>query len=467
MNAPAPFHAPPAALIIVSGGPAPSEAQQRAVREADPGLHKLLATLPAATRVLEVGGGGSELAALHAQRQPGAHWTHLAVDAPLPAPGTESFDLIVVNRLEHLVDPAATLAALGALLQPGGELRVLAANHASLSGLSRLVEADPSSGVAATAGAALSVGQAHPRWQSHATIFKLMLDAGWTPALLDHVPEARLDDRVAAGTRYMADALGVPAGCADHIHRMAHLVIRGQRQFDDAVPASTTPLFDVLVPTTKEQQLRVNVEQSPGLREVAARIISYRGASSPAEAWDGAQPHVQADWVLLCHQDIYFPKGFGQRLNALLATIPAEERARTLIGFVGLGINRQTEQPEPAGFVIDRIHAADHPASEAAISIDELAIVMSRDSIHRLDPLIGWHLWATDLCLSAVCTHRVFPRIVRLPLYHNTHSGWTLPEAFYDSADYILQKFPDFQTIHSLCGQINTAFVAQHRKARS
>lgn len=56
---------------------------------------------------------------------------------------------------------------------------------------------------------------------------------------------------------------------------------------------------------------------------------------------------------------------------------------------------------------------------------------------------------------------------MRLPLYHNTQSGWQLPDAFYDSAEYILQKHTAFSAIHSLCGVIDQGFVAQHRTARS
>ena len=100
----------------------------------------------------------------------------------------------------------------------------------------------------------------------------------------------------------------------------------------------------------RENQLRLNVEQSPGLKEVQARIVSYRRARSPAEALEGSLPHVQEDWVLLCHQDVYFPAGFGERLNAVLDAVPAAEHARTLIGFAGMGVNRQTHAYEKAGF---------------------------------------------------------------------------------------------------------------------
>lgn len=488
MNAPAPFIAPPPALVVISGGPGGQPAASARPAASDPAFARLLKSLPEAKRVLELGCGEGELAQAYKARHPHAHWTgidsrpaslanashhmDLALCLDLAQVTVQSlasrFDLIVVNQLEHLPQAARVLAELGPLLAPGGALLMRARNHACLSTLARLIEADPSTGVAASMGNATGMDQAHPRYQSPATLYKMLLDAGWTPTLVDHEPDERLDDRLGAAARYMGEVLGVPHGCADRVHRMKDLIVRAHRRFDQApMWPGKEALFDVVVPTTKEQQLRVNVEQSPGLQEVQARIISYRQAATPAEALNESLQHVHSDWVLLCHQDVYFPKGFGQQLNAVLASIPPNERASTLLGFIGMGVNRQSQQYEPAGFVIDRLNWADHPASESAVSIDELALVIAKDSLHRIDPHIGWHLWATDLCLTSVCTHRVLPRIVRLPLFHNTQSGWQLPEAFYDSAQYLLQKHTGFGPIHTLCGVIDQGFVARHRSTQA
>lgn len=486
MNAPTTFSAPPPALVVISGTRTHADTGG-ASQVHDPAFQRLLKALPAAQRVLELGCGKGELAKAYKQRHPACHWVGIDSRAHVMAAARHNmdetlcidlarepitvfdarFDLIVINRLEHLPRAADVLADLGALLQPGGTMIVRAENHARLSTIARLIEADLSTGVAALPGDVAGMDAAHPRMQSHSSLYKLLMDAGWMPTLLDNEPDAPIDDRLTAAARYMGEALGVPQGCVDRVHRMKHLIIRAQRLFDASAAAEGKALFDVVVPTTNDQQLRVNVEQSPGLTEVGARIISYRHASSPAEALAESLQHVQSDWVLLCHQDIYFPHGFGERLNALLATIAPEQRASTLIGFVGMGINRQTEQPEPAGFVIDRLNMADFPESDAAVSIDEAALLISRDSIHKIDPLIGWHLWATDLCLSSICTHRVFPRIVRLPIYHNSQTGWRLPDGFFDSALYLRQKYPQFDTIHTLCGALDQDFVARHRSPQA
>jgi hypothetical protein len=208
------------------------------------------------------------------------------------------------------------------------------------------------------------------------------------------------------------------------------------------------------VPTTRVTQLRANVERSPGLKEVRAQIISYRGARSAAEALSKSIPHCDSEWVLFCHQDVYFPKGFGEQLNAVLAGVADEVRQSALFGFVGMAINRSTLECEPAGFVIDRLHRGDYLQSDSAVSIDELAIVLARDSIYRLDPMFGWHLWATDLCLTAFQKNRLLPTIIRLPLFHNSSNDYVLPEAFYASANLLKCKYPSFGPIHTLCGVI-------------
>ena len=269
-----------------------------------------------------------------------------------------------------------------------------------------------------------------------------------------------------AAMQALAGALGVAVdGAAQRVHQAAQLIVEARPLFAEAGGPDGAALFDVLVPTNDERQLRVNVESSPGLREVDAAIVSYRGATTPAEAFEQGRAHLSADWVLLCHQDIYFPAGFGRRLNAVLAAIAPDRRATTLLGFVGMGAGAQGKGRVPAGFVIDRMARFDQPASDAAVSIDELAIVVSRDTVHRIDPTLGWHLWATDLCLASIVDHHVFPRIVRLPLFHNSRTGWQLPAQFHESAAILARKWSGFGAIHTLCGVIDAAVSSEVSEA--
>lgn len=410
--------------------------------------------LPPARRVLAIGCRRAELGARYERSYPGSSWHDLDdIAAVFSTAEPPPHDLIVLgDGLPNSTDPLELFDALARWAEPGAQLVLQFENAATLDALERVVEAD------FTETDAPVIGR-----HSVSSIYKLLMDAGWMPSLAGHrlAPAARQGTAAAALT--LADTLNLPRGSVKRSLSMQQLIVRARRVFEDAPAVSGSARFDVVVPTTRDRQLRLNVQASPGLKEVGARILSCRDARNPAEALAASLPECEADWVLLCHQDVYFPRGFGARLNAVLAAVPADERERTLIGFVGMGVNSQTHGYEPAGFVIDRLEAADHPGSEQAMSIDELAIVISRRSIHRIDPAIGWHLWATDLCLTAICQHQVFPRIVRLPLFHNSVTDYELPGDFAQAAARLAAKYPAFQAIPTLCTLIDADFLATGR----
>jgi len=413
----------------------------------------LLKALPAAERVLQLGDNNPVLAQAYRDKHPGCDW-HVAPNGAV----TGAFDLIVLcDGWLRQGDPQALLQGLHTRCTPNGQLFIDIENHAQFAMLQRWVEADLTD---ADDG---PLAQAQLRYASPASLYKLLLDTGWSPTLAGETAAKAANPAFAAAAVALAESVGVPAATARRQLGTGRLTVQAQRSFDVPTSVHESARFSVVVPTTRETQLRLNIEHSPGLREVDARIVSYRRASSPAEALEGSLQHIDTDWVLLCHQDVYLPVGFGQRLNELLAGIAPQDAARTLIGFAGMGVNAQTQGYEQAGFVIDRRHRFDHPASDAAVSIDELAIVVSRDSVHRIDPALGWHLWATDLCLNAICTHKVFPRIVRLPLFHNSSNDHQLPAAFYESAARLAAKHPNFGPIATLCGTIDERFLQQHR----
>jgi hypothetical protein len=444
-------------LVVVGGGPAPNAEQREAARrarrsEADA---RLLGALPAVAHVLGVGRDAAVLGAAYRQIHRDAAWRVAErLDAITPMM-VEGVDLVVLtDGVEHVADPLPALRLLAAHTSAHARLMACVRNAAQAELLGRVVEADLTT-VPAGAWTDDAV-----RRDSPASLFKLLMDAGWMPHLAGHTASP---GRLVDAAHGLADTMGVPRRTCERTLGIDWMIVEARKPFGVALaetgPASPAS-FAVVVPTTRESQLSVNVEASPGLQEVGARIVSVRGASDPAAALELGRKHCNADWVLLCHQDVYFPAGFGRHLNALLAAIPSDERARTLLGFAGMGANLQANRCEPAGFVIDRTSRFDHPASGAAVSIDELAIVIARDSLHRIDPALGWHLWATDLCLTAITRHRMFARLVRLPLFHNSSNDYVLPEAFHRAAATLAAKHAGFGAIHTLCGVIDATAAA-------
>jgi hypothetical protein len=464
-NAAACASAAPAALVVIGGAGAAPPAGRSAVDVRS--TIALAASLPPAHRVLQIGGDDAlHSACVTRDGTAWRAWHRRGGDrASLQALHGAGFDLIVLPEgLAALEEPLAALRSVAAAATPDATLCLAQPNHATPALLQRWLEADltDDDGTLATR---------HGSLGSMPSAYKLLMDSGWMPTLAATVAGEPAHPTLQAALVAAAGALQVPATTAMQRFGAARLIVHARRSFAaDEPPAGAAParaLFDVVVPTTRDRQLRANVECSPGLRETAARIVSVRRAPHPAAAIEIAREHTSADWLLLCHQDVYFASGFGGRLNALLAAISADERPRTLIGFAGIGVDKTQQGLAPAGFVIDRTTRADWCASDQAVSIDELAIVVARDSVHRLDPALGWHLWATDLCLTAITQHRVFPRIVRMPLFHNSVTDHTLPAAFHASAARLAAKHPDWGPIHTLCGVIDAAFLARHRRLPS
>lgn len=408
--------------------------------------------LPSGRRLLLIGIDAAVGVAWRERQGTGA-WQQLACDEVATAPSVDA-DLLV---LAVPADPAAAAGLFPELARhasAGARLFVVASNAAHWSQLERALTGDLDD--EHDAGPHAGGG-----W-SPAVLFRRLLDQGWMPTMLEAVHDAPPSAAHAEAVAGLAQTLRIPPGTALRTLGQRELLLQAERRFDTQPRRAGAARFAVVVPVTRPRQLRLNVLQSPGLREVNAKIVTCEGAASPAAALAAALPHCgDADWVLLCHQDVYFPAGFGSQLGAVLEGVPAADRATALLGFAGIAINDSADGTRPAGFVIDRQQRFDHPDGARALSIDELAIVLGRESVHRIDPSLGWHLWATDLCLTAICTHQVFPRIVRLPVFHNSVNDYVLPEEFRASARRLRAKHAAFGPIPTLCGTIDDAFCGE------
>jgi hypothetical protein len=213
-------------------------------------------------------------------------------------------------------------------------------------------------------------------------------------------------------------------------------------------------LFSVVVPVTDEEKFQRNVLASPGLIDgrAAASVFPVRGAWNAADAfYDGASRETFVPpWILFCHQDVFFEAGSSTLIDAALRKIPDEEARSTVIGFIGLDAGSALGGFRIVGHCTDsrdRGHGPtvlDGPETETAESIDEQAVILHRDSQLEIDPALGWHLWATDLCLQAAALREMGAggkaRVIRVPIVHNTTSPHTLPAEFTQSVEVLLKK---------------------------
>lgn len=429
---------------------------------------KLLAAIPAnAKRVLELGCANGRLGRRFKELHPGVIWwgVELMPDAATTAAQhldrviqldlnradlaqlEGGFDTIVIgDLLEHVFDPARLLESLYDLAAPGAQIVCCLPNMAHLSVIERMIAGDISYDEMGL------LDQTHVRFYSPASAFKTFLDAGWLPHLKDQYRVEVPQTRFAAKIVEAAQLLGVPAETAVRNLGCYQMVIVCRKWAMEALrlQGPTAPI-SVIVPVNRVWQYELNVARSPGLKEIGAEIIPVQGADSPATAYTFATQRACHAWHLLVHQDVYFPTGSGFALARQLGALEAAGRTHSPVGFAGLAISGSGVRH--AGMVIDRTNLFSHPGTDTALSIDEFAVALHRDAGVSIDRALGWHLWATDLCLQAQAAGQP-ACIVETPLFHNSTTAWSLPEPFHASAQVLLDKYPALERIPTLCGEL-------------
>jgi hypothetical protein len=191
--------------------------------------------------------------------------------------------------------------------------------------------------------------------------------------------------------------------------------------------------FTVVVTVNDEALFDANTRGCPGLK--GRPMVKVKGASSAADALERGKANVKTDWILFCHHDLWFPPGTGDEIEAII-----EESDESVIGFAGI-VNG-----EHAGFVIDRGWRFDHPVLGRPSSIEEFALLLRKPV--RLDETLGWHLYGTDLCQRYEC------KLVRMPLFHNSVHGHTLPADYHESGKILTAKYPD-RSLTTLNGRLS------------
>ena len=441
---------------------------------------KLLGAIPAsASRILELGCGDGALGRRFKQMRPGVQWwgvdasadalreaaPHLDRVIELDADNADlsvlegGFDAIVIGSLlPQLRHPERVLAALYDLTSAGAHIVCRVQNIGHLSVIERLVGGDISDGAAGLLDAS------HNRFYTPSSAFKVFLDSGWLPHVAEATQSALPSTAFAERIVDAARALGLPAATAARNLGLEDMTVvcRTWPMESLLAPGPRVP-FSVIVAVNRPWQYEQNIARSPGLMEIGAEVICVEGASSAAAAYEMGASRASHAWRVMAHQDVYFPTGSGYALAQQFGALEQAGMSGVPVGFAGIeATGAAPGQVRHAGMLIDRRSLFWHGPSAAAVSLDEFAIGLHRDSVVSIDPTLGWHLWATDLCLQVQqLAGRPLAQILNVPLFHNSVADFKLPDDFQASAVRLRAKYPQLEAIPTLCGNIDAAFTAQ------
>jgi SAM-dependent methyltransferase len=365
------------------------------------------------------------------------------IDVERESPPVEAgeIDCIVYHGvLEEMADPVSVLRRHRALLSEQGLVLCAIRNAQHYAVIEQLLRGDLGQETAAT------------RLFTLASAMKMLLDADYEPNLVERIDHDAPEEFIAA-TRALFLALRAdPTRGARYLHA-SQLVVSGRPRPEPST-ATEVPLTFVAC-VNDDAQLEANLLSSPCLRAPSPhQVLLFRDRATAADGLNAGIAQAVNDLVVLVHQDVYLPEGWPARLVGQWQRAAGQGRP---VGVAGVfGLTDELAERGRRGRVVDREHllASDAPLPADVDVIDELVMVVPRETTLRLDPSLAWHLYGLDLCLSARA-HGERVVVLDALCFHNSQTEVTPPE-YQLSEDVIARKWPERLPIRALCSVIGS-----------
>jgi hypothetical protein len=226
---------------------------------------------------------------------------------------------------------------------------------------------------------------------------------------------------------------------------------------------SSVPSLSFVVCASDNSILKASLLASPCLAGPGSphEVLAIHGAPSAAAALNLAIPKARHACVICVHQDVYLPKGWDL---CLAQQLEEAERRFGPIGVAGVyGFNAVIAANDPSqplgaerfGWVNDRGRLLrDGPELPARVAtLDELLLIVRRDTPLRFDLELGFHLYGADICFQA---HEQRLGVVALgAICHHNSPGVGMPEGFYRSAAVFARKWRHRLPVATPCAVID------------
>ena len=418
-----------------------------------------------AVSILEIGcGDGSLGQALKQAGPPGRRVMGIESDAALAATArarldevrcvdltrefpdieADSVDCLILNGiLERVPDPLALIKHVRPALRLGGLLLCDVVNAQNFAVISALFTND------------FQYHEDGPpdrralRLFTLSSAYKLLLDADFLPQIL-HKAMSECDPALWQAVTPLANYFGIDP---DHIHvniSANHYLLAGRRM--PAIPMVDEPITFVAC-SNDPMQLENNLAASPVFRSGRHELIVITDAASAAEGINRGVAQASHRLVVAAHQDIYIPEPWPARF---LHQWKLAEQQLGPLGVAGVfGVSPQNGITQRTGRVINggQLISSGFDLPAEATSLDEIILAVPKDTPLRLDPVVGWHNYGTDIVLQVRQAGQA-SAILDAPCLHNTRFAG-LQRDFIDSALELGRKWDHVRPIHTTCVRID------------
>ena len=334
-------------------------------------------------------------------------------------------------------DPLAELRGLRASLPAGARVVCGTLNATSRDALVQLLRNDP-------AQPGSYAGSAPQHLHGYATAYKLLLEAGFSADIVETVSNPVDPALLEAAAPLMQHLRVDTERAARHLGAEAYVLVADvvdEVDADLAVPVGEQRPVTFVACVNDDLQLANNLLASPVLGPGSPhQLLTYRGMTSAAEGLNRGLHAAEHDLVVFIQQDIFIPSWWPARLHRQWELASAETPPSLAGPF---GVRYREGGREHVGHAVDRDHLLrmERPLPAPVDGLDELVLVLPRDTDLRVEPRVGWHLYGTDLALQV---HRAggWTAVLDLPCHHNSLYH-VLDEGYHHSEAVLAGKWPD------------------------
>ena len=431
---------------------------------------KLFLNIPiSSTNILELGCANGLLGFAYKQKNPNINWTGidinqnavmnsnnrldrvLLVDLNIEKLSTlfskNEFDTIVIgDLLEHLLDPYELISQLRDVTNYNSTIVCCIPNMVNIQVLEKLITGDMTyddNGL---------LDKTHQRFFSLPSAFKMFLDNGFIPELADQYNMQLTDTPFLRGIIDAANSIGVPLENLIKNLSRYQMIIKANKidnKINERKNLNSFNSISVVVKKRNQQKLNENIYKSPGLKEINAQIIIIDEDKCAAEVFEAGRNLAINEWILILSDSCYLPKGSGfqilQKLSEINITCP--------VGFHGLSLTNQN-LIELKGLKITENALIKYGIGEDIIAMDDFAVFLNKNNPLKIDPLLGWHNFATDLCIQAFLNDEVANgKVLDIPIFSNEYQYQEATE-FQNSSDYLKEKWKKLPKIETMKGTL-------------
>jgi len=132
-------------------------------------------------------------------------------------------------------------------------------------------------------------------------------------------------------------------------------------------------------------------------------LIVQRDCRSASSAYNDGLDAADADIVIFAHQDVYFPRGWDDKLRDAIRTLDERGEMWGVLGVIGSNADGKLVGGAWSNGLQWKIQSRKFDSPAPVRTFDEIVLVLHKDGGLRFDDnLPGFHLYGTDIALSAI-----------------------------------------------------------------